>query len=150
MNLRIQVEHTVTEEVTDVDLVQAQLRIASGETLSSIGLTQASVQVCGAALQCRITSEDPENGFRPDTGRISTHRTRVALESDSTVAPGSAPTSALISTPYLSNSPAAVGISPPRSRGHAAHWRNSGFVESPPTFRFCRPSSRTTTSCLYQ
>jgi pyruvate carboxylase len=74
MNPRIQVEHTVTEEVTDVDLVQAQLRIASGETLADLGLTQERISVNGAALQCRITTEDPANGFRPDTGTISTYR----------------------------------------------------------------------------
>ena len=74
MNPRIQVEHTVTEEVTDVDLVQAQLRIASGETLADLGLDQDSVRLRGAALQCRITTEDPANGFRPDTGKITTYR----------------------------------------------------------------------------
>ncbi len=74
MNPRIQVEHTVTEEVTDVDLVQAQLRIASGESLAELGLTQDAVQLRGAALQCRITTEDPANGFRPDTGRITAYR----------------------------------------------------------------------------
>jgi pyruvate carboxylase len=74
MNPRIQVEHTVTEEVTDVDLVQSQLRIASGETLDDLGLTQESIYLRGAALQCRITTEDPANGFRPDTGMISAYR----------------------------------------------------------------------------
>src|SRR4051795_423172 len=74
MNPRIQVEHTVTEEVTDVDLVQSQLRIASGETLEDLGLSQDTVRLRGAALQCRITTEDPSNGFRPDTGRITTYR----------------------------------------------------------------------------
>lgn len=75
MNPRIQVEHTVTEEITDVDLVSSQLRIASGETLEDLGLTQDAVRPHGAALQCRITTEDPANGFRPDTGRISALRT---------------------------------------------------------------------------
>jgi len=74
MNPRIQVEHTVTEEVTDVDLVQSQLRIASGETLTDLGLSQDSIVLRGAALQCRITTEDPANGFRPDTGKITTYR----------------------------------------------------------------------------
>jgi pyruvate carboxylase len=74
MNPRIQVEHTVTEEVTDVDLVQSQLRIASGESLAELGLAQERIHVNGAALQCRITTEDPANGFRPDTGTISTYR----------------------------------------------------------------------------
>src|SRR5882724_9223768 len=75
MNPRIQVEHTVTEEVTDVDLVQSQLRIAAGETLADLGLTQESITLRGAALQCRITTEDPANEFRPDTGCITAYRT---------------------------------------------------------------------------
>jgi pyruvate carboxylase len=74
MNPRIQVEHTVTEETTDVDLVQAQLRIAGGETLAELGLRQEAIVQRGAALQCRITTEDPANGFRPDTGRLSVYR----------------------------------------------------------------------------
>ena len=74
MNPRIQVEHTVTEEVTDVDLVQSQMRIAAGETLADLGLSQETVQLRGAALQCRITTEDPANNFRPDTGVITTYR----------------------------------------------------------------------------
>ncbi|WP_347347859.1 pyruvate carboxylase [Nigerium sp.] len=75
MNPRIQVEHTVTEEITDVDLVSSQLRIASGESLADLGLTQDSIHPRGAALQCRVTTEDPANGFRPDTGRVSVYRT---------------------------------------------------------------------------
>ncbi|MHA7283737.1 pyruvate carboxylase [Arthrobacter sp. TMS2-4] len=74
MNPRIQVEHTVTEEVTDVDLVQSQLRIAAGESLADLGLSQDTVTLRGAALQSRITTEDPANGFRPDVGRISAYR----------------------------------------------------------------------------
>jgi pyruvate carboxylase len=74
MNPRIQVEHTVTEEVTDVDLVTNQFRIASGATLPELGLTQDGVLLRGAAIQCRITTEDPANGFRPDTGRITAYR----------------------------------------------------------------------------
>ncbi len=74
MNPRIQVEHTVTEEVTDVDLVRSQMRIAAGETLEDLGLSQDGIVLRGAALQCRITTEDPSNGFRPDTGKITTYR----------------------------------------------------------------------------
>ncbi len=74
MNPRIQVEHTVTEEVTDVDLVQSQMRIAAGETLEQLGLRQNELTLRGAALQCRITTEDPAAGFRPDTGKITTYR----------------------------------------------------------------------------
>ncbi|MFG1929523.1 pyruvate carboxylase [Mycobacterium sp. NPDC048908] len=75
MNPRIQVEHTVTEEITDVDLVASQMRIADGESLEELGLSQDSLQLHGAAMQCRITTEDPANGFRPDTGRITGYRT---------------------------------------------------------------------------
>ena len=74
MNPRIQVEHTVTEEITDVDLVQSQLRIAQGETLEDLGLAQENLVPHGFAIQCRITTEDPAAGFRPDTGRITTYR----------------------------------------------------------------------------
>ncbi len=74
MNPRIQVEHTVTEEVTDVDLVQSQMRIASGQSLDDLGLAQDRIHLRGAALQCRITTEDPTQGFRPDTGKITTYR----------------------------------------------------------------------------
>ena len=74
MNPRIQVEHTVTEEITDVDLVQSQMRIASGETLAELGLDQATLTRHGFAIQCRITTEDPSAGFRPDTGKITTYR----------------------------------------------------------------------------
>jgi len=74
MNPRIQVEHTVTEEITDVDLVASQMRIADGETLEELGLSQETLTVHGAAMQCRITTEDPANGFRPDTGRITGYR----------------------------------------------------------------------------
>lgn len=74
MNPRIQVEHTVTEEITDVDLVASQMRVASGETLAEIGLTQDDMRIKGAALQCRITTEDPANAFRPDTGTITAYR----------------------------------------------------------------------------
>jgi pyruvate carboxylase len=74
MNPRIQVEHTVTEEVTDVDIVASQLRIAAGATLADLGLSQETITVRGAAVQARITTEDPGQGFRPDTGRISAYR----------------------------------------------------------------------------
>jgi len=74
MNPRIQVEHTVTEEITDVDLVQSQMRIAAGESLADLGLSQDTIKMHGFAVQCRITTEDPNAGFRPDTGKITTYR----------------------------------------------------------------------------
>ncbi len=74
MNPRIQVEHTVTEEITDVDLVQSQMRIAAGESLADLGLTQDKIVCHGFAIQCRITTEDPAQNFRPDTGKITTYR----------------------------------------------------------------------------
>ncbi|QBE48270.1 pyruvate carboxylase [Leucobacter triazinivorans] len=74
MNPRIQVEHTVTEEVTDIDLVRSQMLIAAGQTLEELELTQDQIHLRGAALQCRITTEDPANGFRPDLGRITAYR----------------------------------------------------------------------------
>ena len=77
VNPRIQVEHTVTEEVTGIDLVRAQILVSQGEKLgdNSLGLPlQKDVQVFGAAIQCRVTTEDPTNQFRPDYGRITHYR----------------------------------------------------------------------------
>src|SRR5690554_3546489 len=74
MNPRIQVEHTVTEEVTDVDLVQAQMRVAAGETLEQLKLTQGELRLHGSALQRRITPEDPTQRFRADTDKLTTYR----------------------------------------------------------------------------
>ena len=74
VNPRIQVEHTVTEEVTGVDLVQSQIRIAGGATFTDLGLTQEGIAVRGVAIQCRVTTEDPRKGFQPDTGRIEAFR----------------------------------------------------------------------------
>ena len=77
MNPRIQVEHTVTEMVTGIDIVQAQILIAEGYPLDSdeIGIrSQKDVQMRGNAIQCRITTEDPANGFAPDTGTIELYR----------------------------------------------------------------------------
>jgi pyruvate carboxylase len=75
VNPRIQVEHTVTEEVTGIDIVQSQIMIASGKTLKELGLTQDKIpEPLGFAMQCRVTTEDPSLDFRPDTGTISVFR----------------------------------------------------------------------------
>ncbi|HEY2909921.1 MAG TPA: pyruvate carboxylase, partial [Gemmataceae bacterium] len=76
VNPRIQVEHTVTEVVTGFDIVRSQILIASGKPLSDpeIGLEQAVIATRGFAIQCRVTTEDPANGFVPDYGRLSAYR----------------------------------------------------------------------------
>ncbi|MDD2620990.1 MAG: biotin carboxylase N-terminal domain-containing protein, partial [Syntrophomonadaceae bacterium] len=78
MNPRIQVEHTITEMVTGIDIVQSQILIAQGYKLNSkqIGIPrQNSVKSRGYAIQCRVTTEDPTNSFAPDTGKIDVYRT---------------------------------------------------------------------------
>ena len=77
MNPRIQVEHTVSEIVTGVDIVQDQILVAQGYSLDSPEIAipnQESIKVTGHAIQCRITTEDPANGFMPDTGIIENYR----------------------------------------------------------------------------
>ncbi|XGW03860.1 hypothetical protein V3C99_015200 [Haemonchus contortus] len=74
VNARLQVEHTVTEEITGVDIVQAQLRIAEGKTLGDLKLTQENIVPHKSAIQCRVTTEDPARDFQPDSGRIEVFR----------------------------------------------------------------------------
>ena len=80
MNTRIQVEHPVTEEVTDIDLIKEQIRLAYGEKL---GLAQDDITLKGHAIECRINAEDPDKGFLPAPGTITSfhvpggHRIRV-------------------------------------------------------------------------
>src|SRR5882757_5237607 len=77
VNPRIQVEHTVTEMVTGIDLVQSQILVAQGHSLHDPPMSlpkQDGVPLYGAALQCRVTTEDPEKNFAPDYGKISTYR----------------------------------------------------------------------------
>ena len=78
VNPRVQVEHTVTEQVTGLDIVKAQIKILEGGRLGNIAETgippQAEVRLNGHALQCRITTENPENNFIPDYGRITAYR----------------------------------------------------------------------------
>src|SRR5699024_23414 len=81
VNPRIQVEHTVTEEVTGVDIVAAQIRIAEGHAFGASAAlpTQEHIALNGHALQCRVTTEDPENGFAPDYGRLTVYRSPSGL-----------------------------------------------------------------------
>ncbi len=74
VNPRVQVEHTVTEEVTGVDIVQTQMKIAAGATLPELGLTQDKISVNEYAIQCRITTEDASKNFQPDSGILSVYR----------------------------------------------------------------------------
>jgi pyruvate carboxylase len=82
VNPRIQVEHTVTESITGIDLVRCQILVAQGRRLddAEIGLpTQEAVQPIGCALQCRVTTEDPANNFLPDYGRLSHYRSASGM-----------------------------------------------------------------------
>ena len=82
MNPRIQVEHTVTEMVTGIDIVKCQIRIAEGHPLDSVEVgipSQQAISVRGFAIQCRITTEDPANNFMPDYGRISHYRSAAGF-----------------------------------------------------------------------
>ncbi|MDD8021735.1 MAG: pyruvate carboxylase [Paracoccaceae bacterium] len=81
VNPRVQVEHTVTEEVTGIDIVQSQIKIAEGATLAeATGVPdQAHVTLSGHALQCRVTTEDPQNNFIPDYGRLTAYRSATGM-----------------------------------------------------------------------
>ncbi|SFQ15586.1 pyruvate carboxylase [Roseivivax halotolerans] len=81
VNPRVQVEHTVTEEVTGIDIVQAQIMIAEGKSLSEATgkASQYDISLNGHALQTRITTEDPTNNFIPDYGRISAYRSATGM-----------------------------------------------------------------------
>jgi pyruvate carboxylase len=81
VNPRVQVEHTVTEEVTGIDLVRSQILIAEGKTLAEATgkASQDEIRLNGHALQTRITTEDPQNNFIPDYGRISAYRSATGM-----------------------------------------------------------------------
>ena len=78
MNPRVQVEHTVTEMITGIDIVQSQILIAQGHRLDGEEINiknQEDIQIRGYSIQCRITTEDPKNNFMPDTGKVQVYRT---------------------------------------------------------------------------
>jgi len=89
VNPRVQVEHTVTEEVTGIDIVQSQIRVSEGAMIGDLIGTegrppcpvpkQEDIRLNGHALQCRVTTEDPENGFTPDYGRITAYRSAAGF-----------------------------------------------------------------------
>jgi pyruvate carboxylase len=81
VNPRVQVEHTVTEQVTGIDIVQAQIMIAEGKTLAEAtgAARQEDIRLAGHALQCRVTTEDPLNNFIPDYGRITAYRSATGM-----------------------------------------------------------------------
>ena len=81
VNPRVQVEHTVTEQVTGIDIVRAQILIAEGKSLAdATGIArQEDVRLHGHALQCRVTTEDPQNNFIPDYGRITAYRSATGM-----------------------------------------------------------------------
>lgn len=97
VNPRLQVEHTITEMVTGIDIVHAQFRLAAGETLAAIGLKQDEIVCRGHAIQARVTTEDPARDFAPDTGRVTAYRSAAGfgIRLDSSIAGAGA-----VITPY--------------------------------------------------
>ncbi|MDE0589191.1 pyruvate carboxylase [Halocynthiibacter sp. C4] len=81
VNPRVQVEHTVTEEVTGIDIVQAQILISEGKSIQEATgkASQDDIHLTGHALQCRVTTEDPQNNFIPDYGRITAYRSATGM-----------------------------------------------------------------------
>ncbi len=82
VNPRVQVEHTVTEEVTGVDIVKAQIRITEGARIGDAASSvprQEQIRLRGHAVQCRVTTEDPENGFAPDHGKVTAYRSAAGF-----------------------------------------------------------------------
>ena len=81
VNPRVQVEHTVTEEVTGIDIVRAQILLTEGASLAEAtgAQRQSDIKLTGHAMQCRVTTEDPQNNFIPDYGRISAYRAATGM-----------------------------------------------------------------------
>ncbi|CAM9288801.1 MULTISPECIES: pyruvate carboxylase [Acinetobacter] len=130
VNPRIQVEHTVTEEITGIDIVKAQIRVTEGAAIgdgSSFIPPQEQIKLLGHALQCRLTTEDPKNGFMPDYGRLTAFRsaTGFGVRVDS----GTAYTGAVI-TPYYDSLLAKVTV-----RGASADEANARMLRALQEFR---------------
>ena len=130
VNPRIQVEHTITEEITGIDIVKAQIRITEGAEIgakASFIPQQDQIQLLGHALQCRLTTEDPKNGFMPDYGRLTAFRsaTGFGVRVDS----GTAYTGAVI-TPYYDSLLAKVTV-----RGMSTEETNARMLRALQEFR---------------
>lgn len=130
VNPRIQVEHTVTEEITGIDIVKAQIRITEGAKIGdpkSFVPQQTDIKLLGHAVQCRLTTEDPKNGFMPDYGKLTAYRagTGFGVRVDS----GTAYTGALIS-PYYDSLLAKVTV-----RGSSMDEANARMVRTLKEFR---------------
>lgn len=130
VNPRIQVEHTVTEEITGIDIVKAQIRITEGAKIGekeSFVPVQAQIRMLGQAVQCRLTTEDPKNAFMPDYGKLTAYRagTGFGVRVDS----GTAYTGAVIS-PYYDSLLAKVTV-----RGSSMDEANSRMLRTLKEFR---------------
>ncbi len=132
VNPRVQVEHTVTEEVTGIDIVQAQILIAEGKTLAEATgkASQYDIRLNGHALQTRITTEDPQNNFIPDYGRITAYRaaTGMGIRLDGGTAYSGGGDHALSTTVCWSRSPPRRQPPKGRSPGWTAPCANSVFA----------------------
>ena len=141
VNPRIQVEHTVTEVVTGIDLVRSQILVADGHRLHESPLnipTQEKVEHRGVAMQCRVTTEDPERNFTPDYGRITTYRSAggFAVRLDGGNGFGGS-----VITPYfdslLVRSPRGARRSKRRASAPTARCASSAYAASRRTSRSC-------------
>ncbi|MEZ5077713.1 MAG: biotin carboxylase N-terminal domain-containing protein [Solirubrobacterales bacterium] len=121
VNARLQVEHPVTEEVTGLDLVEQQLRVAAGERL---GFGQEDVRLDGHAIEARLYAEDPAHGFLPAAGRIVAYREPAAVRTDGGVAAGTE-----VGTDYDPMLAKLIAHAPDRERALAALGRGLGEVE---------------------
>ena len=150
VNPRIQVEHTVTEEVTGIDIVKAQIRIAEGARIGEPASgVPAQPDIClnGHALQCRITTEDPQNQFIPDYGRITAYRgaNGFGIRLDG----GTAYSGAVITPFYDSLLEKVTAWAPSatkRRRAWTGRCASSGSAAWPPTCDSSKRSSATRTS----